>query len=82
LTIFFIHLILTTYYSGSFPTSLFFWAVMTICATIIILLAEHLCVRRELSQDFKPILATEDPDDQGSEPADDTHDIELTPTVN
>jgi protein SYS1 len=82
LTIFFIHLILTTYYSGSFPTSLFFWTVMAICATIIILLAEHICVRRELSQDFKPIEATEDPDDQGSEPADDTHDIELTPTAN
>jgi hypothetical protein len=79
LTIFFIHLILTTYYSGSFPTSLFFWVVMTVCATIIILLAEHLCVRRELSQDFKPVVATEDPDE---EPADDTHDIELTPAVN
>jgi hypothetical protein len=55
---------------------------MAVCATIIILLAEHLCVRRELGQEFKPIVATEDPDDQGSEPADDTRDIELTPTAN
>lgn len=52
---------------------------MALCVAIVILVTEQLCVRRELSQDFKPVEATEDPDDQGSEPADDTHDIELTP---
>ena len=56
---------------------------MAVCGTIVILITEQLCVRRELSQDFKPVVATEDPDDQGSEPADDdTQNIELTPFAN
>lgn len=48
---------------------------MTICATITLLLAEQLCVRRELSQDFKPVTPTahEDPEEDADE-----QDVELT----
>jgi hypothetical protein len=72
LTLFLNHIIITTYYSAAFPTSLFFWFIMGLCAAIIILLAEQLCVRRELSQDFKPVTPTahedpEDPDEQNVE---------------
>lgn len=65
LTLFLNHVIITTYYSAAFPTSLFFWFTMAVCAAIIILLAEQLCVRRELSQDFKPVTPTahEDPEE-------------------
>jgi protein SYS1 len=77
LTIFFNHVILTTYYSGAFPTSIFFWFIMGLCATITILLAEQLCVRRELSEDFKPVTSTEDPDDQASEHSDGRQSMEL-----
>lgn len=47
---------------------------MAVCAAIIILLAEQLCVRRELSQDFKPVTPTahEDPEDG------DEQNVELT----
>ncbi|KIM34090.1 hypothetical protein M408DRAFT_59678 [Serendipita vermifera MAFF 305830] len=82
LTLFGLHIILTTYYTASFPTSLFFWLVMISCSSVVILLTEQLCVRRELSQDFQPVVATEDPEDHESEPADDTHNIELTPIAN
>ncbi|PVF93917.1 hypothetical protein CPB86DRAFT_776868 [Serendipita vermifera] len=77
LTIFFNHIILTTYYSAAFPTSVFFWFIMGLCATITILLAEQLCVRRELSQDFKPVTSTDDPDDQVSEHSDGRQSMEL-----
>ncbi|KAG8772861.1 hypothetical protein FRB91_002382 [Serendipita sp. 411] len=77
LTLLFNHVILTTYYSASFPTSIFFWITLTLSAIIIILLAEQLCVRRELSQDFRPVTA-EDFDEEHSEPADDLDEVELT----
>jgi len=47
LTLFMNHLILTTYYA-SFPSSLFFWAVMVSGTVMIIVCAEQLCVRREM----------------------------------
>lgn len=78
LTLLFNHLILTTYYTAAFPTSFFYWAVMTLSAVIIITLAEQLCVRRELSQDFKP-LTGDDLEDRDSETADNAENLELAP---
>lgn len=50
LTLIFNHLVLTTYYSSSVPTSLFFWAVLlTGCAGIVIA-TEQLCVKREMDE--------------------------------
>jgi len=43
------HLILTTYYA-SFPSSLFFWVIMITGAVFTIVLAEQLCVRREMRE--------------------------------
>jgi hypothetical protein len=79
LTLILNHLILTTYYSGAFPTSIFFWFIMVISALIMILIAEQLCVRRELSQDFKPVTAMDADDlEDPAEPEDGADDIELT----
>ncbi|GAA5999735.1 Sys1p [Rhodotorula paludigena] len=52
LTLIFNHLILTTYYSHSFPSSLFFWLVVGGSAVAQIVLAEQLCVRREMRDGF------------------------------
>ncbi|KAG0151886.1 hypothetical protein CROQUDRAFT_56331 [Cronartium quercuum f. sp. fusiforme G11] len=48
LTICLNHLILTTYYSSSFPTSLWFYAVLIFSAILQIVWAENLCVKREM----------------------------------
>ena len=50
LTLVFNHLVLSTYYSSSLPTSLFFWIVMLAGAALTIIVAEQLCVRREMSE--------------------------------
>jgi len=50
LTLVFNHLVLSTYYSSSLPTSLFFWIVMLGGATLTIIVAEQLCVKREMSE--------------------------------
>ncbi|GAA6052978.1 hypothetical protein JCM3770_001160 [Rhodotorula araucariae] len=52
LTLVFNHLILTTYYSSSFPSSLFFWFVVSSSAVAQIILAEQLCVQREMRDGF------------------------------
>ncbi|GAA5867995.1 hypothetical protein JCM3774_001560 [Rhodotorula dairenensis] len=52
LTLVFVHLILTIYYSASFPTSLFFWLVVAASSVAQIVLAEQLCVRREMRDGF------------------------------
>ncbi|KAK4050670.1 hypothetical protein OIV83_003396 [Microbotryomycetes sp. JL201] len=52
LTLVFNHLILTTYYASSFPTSLFFWLVLITSTVAQIVIAEQLCVRRELRDGF------------------------------
>jgi len=44
------HLILTTYYSASLPSSLFFWLVVAGGAAITVVFAEQLCVRREMRE--------------------------------
>ncbi|GAA5839361.1 hypothetical protein JCM9279_005917 [Rhodotorula babjevae] len=52
LTLLFNHLILTTYYSSAFPSSLFFWFVVGSSAVAQIVLAEQLCVQREMRDGF------------------------------
>ncbi|ORY24075.1 integral membrane protein S linking to the trans Golgi network-domain-containing protein [Naematelia encephala] len=52
LTLTFNHLILTTYYAKSFPTSLFFWVVQALGALLMIVVAEQLCVKREMQTDL------------------------------
>ncbi|KAL6301729.1 integral membrane protein S linking to the trans Golgi network-domain-containing protein [Sparassis latifolia] len=50
LTLIFNHLVLTTYYSKSLPTSLFFWAIMFSSAALMVITAEQLCVKREMAE--------------------------------
>ncbi|KAG8221120.1 integral membrane protein S linking to the trans Golgi network-domain-containing protein, partial [Butyriboletus roseoflavus] len=50
LTLAFNHLVLTTYYSASIPTSLFFWLVMIAGSTCTVIIAEQLCVKREMTE--------------------------------
>ena len=50
LTLVFNHLVLTTYYSAAVPTSLFFWLVLLGGAALTIVVAEQLCVKREMSE--------------------------------
>ena len=52
LTLLFNHTILTTYYAGRFPTSLFYWLVLALSAVAQIVLAEQWCVRREMREGF------------------------------
>jgi protein SYS1 len=44
------HLVLSTYYSSLLPTSLFFWIVVLGGAALTIIVAEQLCVKREMSE--------------------------------
>ncbi|KAF7356936.1 hypothetical protein MVEN_01029500 [Mycena venus] len=55
LTLVFNHLVLTTYYSASIPTSLFFWLVMIAGAAIMIIVAEQLCVKREMAEGLQVV---------------------------
>lgn len=50
LTLVFNHLVLTTYYSASLPTSLFFWLVMIAGSVWTVVAAEQLCVKREMTE--------------------------------
>ena len=50
LTLLFNHLVLTTYYSASIPTSIFFWLVMAGGAALKITVAEQLCIKREMNE--------------------------------
>ncbi|KAH8924376.1 hypothetical protein BT69DRAFT_1318957 [Atractiella rhizophila] len=53
LTLLFIHLLITTYYSSSFPTSPWFWTIIASSAIIQIVWAEKLCVEREMRDGFR-----------------------------
>ena len=68
LTLLFNHLVLTTYYSASIPTSLFFWLVTSISAAGTVIFAEQLCVKREMSEGLVVASAhdTEDSVEMGS----------------
>ena len=50
LTLIFNHLVLTTYYSSSVPTSLFFWAVLFAGCAGTVIVTEQLCVKREMNE--------------------------------
>ncbi|KAL8286928.1 hypothetical protein RQP46_003934 [Phenoliferia psychrophenolica] len=52
LTLVFNHLILTTYYSSSFPSSVFFWFIIATSSVAQIVLAEQCCVSREMNEGF------------------------------
>lgn len=43
-------MVLTTYYSASLPSSLFFWLVILSCAVVTVIVAEQLCVKREMAE--------------------------------
>jgi hypothetical protein len=61
LTLLFNHLVFTTYYSASVPTSIFFWAIMGAGTALMIIVAEQLCVRREMQEGLAvPTVNTED----------------------
>ncbi|GAA5948864.1 hypothetical protein JCM3765_003934 [Sporobolomyces pararoseus] len=53
LTLLFNHTILTTYYSHSFPSSLFYWFVLVISVIVQIVTAEQMCVKREMREGFQ-----------------------------
>lgn len=50
LTLVFNHLVLTTYYSASIPTSLFFWLVLLGGSMLTVIVTEQLCVKREMAE--------------------------------
>jgi protein SYS1 len=56
LTLLFNHLVLTTYYCAVLPTSLFFWAVDLGSSFLTLLLAEQMCVKREMTEGL--VIAT------------------------
>ncbi|EKM50721.1 uncharacterized protein PHACADRAFT_264163 [Phanerochaete carnosa HHB-10118-sp] len=58
LTLLFNHLLLTTYYTASVPTSLFFWLIMAACAILMVAATEQLCVRREMREGLTVISGT------------------------
>jgi len=64
LTLVFNHLVLTTYYSASLPTSLFFWLVMIAGASLTVIIAEQLCVKRELAEGLSVLPIRAEADDQ------------------
>lgn len=65
LTLVFNHIVLTIYYSASIPTSSFFWLIMLGGATLTIIAAEQLCIRREMKEGLgvAPVQDGEDRDD-------------------
>jgi protein SYS1 len=50
LTLLFNHLVLTTYYSASIPTSLFFYMITFGGAAISVIAAEQMCIKREMQE--------------------------------
>lgn len=55
LTLLLFHLVLTTYYSGSLPTSFFVWFIMSVGAASTVIFAEQLCVRREMREGLQTL---------------------------
>ncbi|KAL0576767.1 hypothetical protein V5O48_005207 [Marasmius crinis-equi] len=70
LTLLFNHLVLTTYYSTSLPTSLFFYVVTLAGAAVMIIAGENLCVRREMKEGLSVTTMEQrraDPEDEDEE---------------
>ncbi|KAI5895805.1 uncharacterized protein SCHCODRAFT_02620380 [Schizophyllum commune H4-8] len=53
LTLLFNHILLTTYYAASIPSSLFYWAVVGAGSVMTVIAAEQLCVQREMREGLK-----------------------------
>ena len=64
LTLLFNHLLLTTYYTSSFPTSPFIWLLFILSATAQIVWAEQLCIKREMKSNLTVSNWKVDRDDQ------------------
>ncbi|KAG6889759.1 hypothetical protein C0995_014686 [Termitomyces sp. Mi166 len=62
LTLLLNHLVLTSYYSASIPTSGFFWLIMIAGSILTVTIAEQLCVKREMSEGLSvpPVPVAED----------------------
>lgn len=63
LTILFIHLVLTTYYSSAFPTSLFVLTTILLSTALTVITAEQLCVKREMAEGLTVASAGDGGDD-------------------
>jgi len=63
LTLIFNHLVLTTYYSASLPTSFFFWLVLLGGSAVTVVVAEQLCVKREMREGLSVVNVRPDPED-------------------
>lgn len=63
-TLVFIHLVLTTYYSASIPTSLFFWLVMIAGSALMIIIAEQLCVKREMMEGLTVVVSPQEEEEE------------------
>jgi hypothetical protein len=61
------HLVLTTYYSASWPTSLFFWIVMIGGSVLTVIVAEQLCVKREMNEGLSIIPTSDQNADAGED---------------
>ncbi|KAF8075246.1 integral membrane protein S linking to the trans Golgi network-domain-containing protein [Lyophyllum atratum] len=60
LTLVFNHLVLSSYYSASIPTSGFFWLVMIAGSILTVIVAEQLCVKREMSEGLNVVPIHQD----------------------
>lgn len=56
LTLVFNHLVLTSYYSASIPTSLFFWLVMIAGSAMVVITTEQMCVKREMEEGLAVVV--------------------------
>lgn len=63
LTLMFNHLVLTTYYSNALPSSWFYWGVMAASSCLMVITAEQLCVKREMSEGLTVASANPDVDE-------------------
>jgi hypothetical protein len=65
LTLLFNHLVITTYYAAALPTAPFFWLVVLGSAGLTVILAEQLCVKREMTEGL--VIASAPRDDMEME---------------
>lgn len=63
LTLVFNHLVLTTYYSATLPTSFFFWLVLLGGSAVMVVVAEQLCVKREMREGLSVVNVRPDPEE-------------------
>ena len=66
LTLMFAHLVLTTYYSNALPSSWFYWGTMAASSCLMVITAERLCVKREMSEGLAVVNPDSDEMEMGS----------------